>query len=479
MKILLIKPPLNRNLLTPTRGEPLELEYLASAVKDHDVEIMDMRIEKNLINKLGQFQPNIVGITAYTCDVRSAKAVLQEVKKFDSRIKTAVGGHHATFVPYDFALPFVDVIFLGISDYSFKDYIDTLEEGEDVQSVRNIVLVKDSHLIFTERKPFDVKLDSLSLPARELTLHYRKYYRDSMRNRIALVLTNRGCPFRCTFCACWKMMDGKYEARDPGSVVHEMANLPEDVDLICFADDNTLHNIRRARRLAELIKEKRIHKKFTMYARAETIAGHPDLIEELRDAGLEYLTVGIESCRDDELDELNKKSSVSKNNEAIRILQKIGVSISAHFIVNPNYGEDDFRQLLRYVCEMNLFRPTFAVLTPLPGTDLYYKRYDQFVIRDYDYFDFAHSIFPTKLQRREFYDQLAHLYKVSYSFKRYFRSKIGDFCRSLGGSTEYSPSNVDRISFLKMALLHIFGYSLYLRLKHSYKSEPIGTSYKI
>lgn len=479
MKILLIKPPLNRNLLTTTRAEPLELEYLASAVKDHDVEIMDMRIEKNLMNKLGQFQPNFVGITAYTCDARSAKVVLQEVKKFDSRIKTAVGGHHSTFLPYDFAAPFVDVIFLGISDYSFKEYIDTLEEGGDVQNVKNIVLVKDNHLLFNERETFDVKLDSLPLPARELTLHYRKHYRDSMRNRIALVLTNRGCPFRCTFCACWKMMDGRYATRNPESVVHEMANLPEDVDLICFADDNTLYNINRARRLAELLKRRRIHKKFTMYARVETVVRHPDLIEELRDAGLEYLTVGIESCRDDELDGLNKKSSVSKNNEAIRILQKIGVSISAHFIVNPYYDEDDFRQLLHYVCEKNIFRPVFAVLTPLPGTDLYFKKYDQFVIRNYDYFDFAHSIFPTKLRREEFYCQLAHLYKMSYSFKRYFRSKIGDFRRSLGGFKEYSPCNVDRISFLKMALLHIFGYPLYLRLKHSYKSEPIGSSCKM
>ncbi|MEE9501924.1 MAG: hypothetical protein V3V48_07600, partial [Candidatus Aminicenantaceae bacterium] len=61
MKILLIKPPLNRYLLAPMIGEPLELEYLASAAKEHDVEILDMRIDKNLVDKLEKFNPNFVG----------------------------------------------------------------------------------------------------------------------------------------------------------------------------------------------------------------------------------------------------------------------------------------------------------------------------------------------------------------------------------------------------------------------------------
>ena len=67
MKILLIKPPLNRNMLTfyPTRAEPLELEYLASAVEEHEVEILDMRIDKNLIKKLEDYQPDLVSITPF------------------------------------------------------------------------------------------------------------------------------------------------------------------------------------------------------------------------------------------------------------------------------------------------------------------------------------------------------------------------------------------------------------------------------
>lgn len=148
MRILLIKPPVNPNLLTPTRGEPLELEYLASAAKEHQVEILDMRIDKELIRKLEEFRPDFVGITAYTCDVNVAKDVLKEVKKFNSRIITAIGGHHATFMPSDFAVPYIDVIFLGMSDFSFREYINIMEEGGDTRSVRNIALRQGDRLIF-------------------------------------------------------------------------------------------------------------------------------------------------------------------------------------------------------------------------------------------------------------------------------------------------------------------------------------------
>lgn len=476
MRILLIKPPLNPNLLTPTRGEPLELEYLASAAKEHQVEILDMRIDKELIKKLEEFRPDFVGITAYTCDVNAAKDVLKEVKKFNSRTFTAIGGHHATFMPSDFAVPYIDVIFLGISDFSFREYINIMEEGGDTRSVRNIALRKETGLYFTEQEALFIDLDSLPLPARHLTRHYKKKYHDSMRNTTALIMTSRGCPFRCTFCACWKMMNGKYFTRSPESIVEEFASMPDDVDLVLAADDNTLHDIRRAWRLSDLLKEKKIRRKFAMYARADTIVKHPDLIENLRDAGLEYLTVGLESFRDEELDVFHKGISIQTNNEAVHILRRIGVSISAHLMVNPDYTEKDFNLLFEYVCNMNLFRPVFPVLTPLPGTELYFKNYDRMVIRDYDFFDFSHSILPTKLERNEFYGQYADLYRKSYSFRRHLNAKFKDLRFLFRKSKDYLPTNRDRISLFKLGMVHIVGYPLYLRLKNQYKSEPLISS---
>ena len=104
MNILLIKPPLSPNLLTVSLYEPLELEYLASSVRNHNVRILDMRIDRNLIKELIRFRPDLVGITAYTCDYNITVQVLKEIKKYSRGIRTVVGGNHATFLPLDFQL---------------------------------------------------------------------------------------------------------------------------------------------------------------------------------------------------------------------------------------------------------------------------------------------------------------------------------------------------------------------------------------
>ena len=472
MKILLVKPPLNRNLLVPNHDEPLELEYLAAAAAGHDVRILDMRLEGNLDRALSRFRPGLVGITAYTCDYNSALSVLREVKKFDRNIRTAAGGHHATVLPADFALPFVDVIFLGASDDSFKEYVDLMDAGRSVEGVNNIALVRDGALHMTDRAPFNKNLDLLPFPDRRLTLHYRSRYRDTMNNKTGLIMTSRGCPFRCSFCACWKIMEGKYLARSPESVVDEIAAMPEEVELICFADDNTLQNIRRAWRLVELVRERGIRKKFMMYARADTIVDNPDLMEAMKDIGLNYVLVGIESFKDAALSGLNKKVTSRTNKEAVRLLKKIGIRISPHLIVDPEFTRDDFRDLLRCVYEMELFQPVFTVLTPLPGTELYEQNSGRLAIRDYDFFDFTHSVLPTRLPRREFYRLYAKLYTKSYSFKRYFQGLLRNLAAMGRSSKRRTRPHPDRIPFLPLVILHAAAFPKYRKILRRHKTEP-------
>ena len=473
MRILLIKPPLNKNLLAPNSDEPLELEYVAAAAAGHEVEILDMRFEKDLEKKLGRFRPELVGVTAFTCDVRSASAVLREVRKFDAGIRTVVGGHHATMLPEDFAYPFVDVIFRGMADETFGQFADLLAGGGDIRETPNIALVSEKGLMFTEKRPFAGDLDRLPLPARHLTEKYRKHYRDSVGNTTGLIVSSRGCPYRCTFCACWKIMDGKYFTRSVEAVVDEFADLAKKVDLICFADDNTLQDTKRAWRMVQLFRERGLKQRFMMYARTDLIVAHPDLMAALKEVGLDYLLVGIESFRDEDLKKLNKKVGAETNIEAMRLLRKLGISVSPHMIVDPDFSKDDFRQLLKYVVKLELFRPVYTVLTPLPGTVLYEENYNRLAIRDYDFFDFTHSVLPTRLSRRDFYRQYASLYNKSYSFHRYFRWKwksLLNFWRKKGS---YPPPAADRIPFFLLAVMRLVALRLYFKVRYVYKVEPL------
>ena len=301
MKILLIKPPLNSNLVTVSLYEPLELEYLAASVKGHDVRILDMRIEQNLHKELLNFRPNLVGITAFTCDYNIAKQILKEIKQFDNSIRTVVGGHHATFLPNDFVLPFVDAIFLRYADSTFPQYVNAFDDPKQMRNIPNIGIVDKGKVFFTKQEITKPDLDVLPFPDRSLTSKYRHKYHDPVRNNLALVMTSRGCPFRCNFCACWKLMNGKYVTRTPESIILELKSLPKEIDVVYFSDDNTFSDARRMWKMSELIKKNNINKEFQMYARADSIINHQDIFEDLKSIGLQFVNIWFETFKDKDL----------------------------------------------------------------------------------------------------------------------------------------------------------------------------------
>ena len=71
--------------------------------------------------------------------------------------------------------------------------------------------------------------------------------------------------------------------------------------------------------------------------------------------------------------------------------------------------------LRRYCRTRQLQFASFAVLTPLPGTDLYEEMKGHLLTRDYDYFDFIHTVLPTQLPLKEFYAEYCRLYKKAIS----------------------------------------------------------------
>jgi hypothetical protein len=83
------------------------------------------------------------------------------------------------------------------------------------------------------------------------------------------------------------------------------------------------------------------------------------------------------------------------------------------------------------------------------------------------------SYLAQKANCREFYGEYANLYRKSYSFKRYYKNKLKELASLFGKNGDSHPPNPDRISFFQMFLFHVYAYPLYVRLKNSYKSEPI------
>jgi len=225
---------------------------------------------------------------------------------------------------------------------------------------------------------------------------------------LASIRTSKGCPYRCKFCALWKLTSGRYFKRKPEKIIEELIEIDEGY--VFFADDESLLDAPRMTKLARLIKENGIKKRYFLYARSDTITKNPDLLMDWRDIGLERVFVGIEFCQDEDLDYIQKKSTSKDNNRAVQILHDLGIDVYASFIIRPEFTSSDFASLRKYCRQLKLCFASFAVLTSLPGTDLYQDVSDRMIVHNYDYFDFIHTLLPTTLPLKEFYSEYHRLY---------------------------------------------------------------------
>ena len=421
MKILLIEPPANsHDIVTGVVGlaEPLALECVASCIPEHEVEILDMRVDGDLQKELRKFKPDIVGTTCYAVGMRISKELLREIKKFDSKIFTVIGGHHATLKPEDFFESYIDFVAIGEGEETFKELVENLESGKDISNVLGIAYQNNDQFFMTDERPL-LDLDELPFPKRELVEKYRKRYFRGIWRPINSLYTSRGCPFKCSFCSMWKVNRGKYRIRSAESVVNEIENIPGKY--IDFVDDNTLADVKRAYKLCELIKERGIEKVYKVYARTDTIARNPDLIKRWKEIGLGLILIGFESFRDKELKKWNKKTSIEQNEKVLSILKDNNIEAAAYFVVDPDFGKEDFEALSRYVKSKDLTHPVFTIFTPLPGTDIYEEKKDE-LNDNYELFDFYHAVQETKLPKKEFYTCFVDLYKKAYSSGGFLKS---------------------------------------------------------
>jgi len=428
MRILLVEPPVSPfDVATAAFAlpPPHHLERLAGAlIRDHDVRILDMRIEDNLQEHVEGFRPHMVGCSCVAANYHLARAVLETAKACDSEIFTVVGGHHPSLVPENCNDPSIDFVVVGEGEITLRELAGACDRREDVAGVKGIGYRRGSgEFVLTPPREL-ADLDSLPAAARHLTERHRKrnrYYRASWRPTDC-VISSRGCPYRCKFCGMWKINHGRYRVRHPQLVADEIESIWEPY--VNFIDDNTLDHVPNAYRLAEILRERGIQKTYEFYGRADTVVRHPDLIEKLRGVGMKLLLLGLESCDQEALNGMNKKMSTEANKKAIRICHANDVEIVAYLIVDPAFGRDDFRRLSDYVAENKLTHPVFTILSPFPGTDLYNEVKGTLITDSFKLIDFYHTVMPTKLPLDEFYDEFLGLYRKAYPFRRFLLSAL-------------------------------------------------------
>jgi radical SAM superfamily enzyme YgiQ (UPF0313 family) len=410
MKVLLVQPPSSDPLSDRVfLFEPLALEYLGAGLKldGHEPEILDARLTPDIFAACRRFQPQLVGLTAYTSQLDIVKALARRLKSDFPALRIVVGGHHATVQPQDFNDPAIDAVVIGEGVFTLRDIVRAIEAGRELDGIAGLAVPTPAGLRFGPPRVYTA-LDELPFPDRSLTAAHRQNYFSEWFKPLASVRTSLGCTARCNFCALWAITGGKYLRRRPESVVEELRSIAEPN--VFFCDDESMLDAKRMNRLADLIAAAGIRKSYFLYGRVDTIVRHPELFAKWARIGLSQVFVGMEDYSDARLDAMHKGITAAQQAEAVRILDDLGIMMYASYMVDPAYTREDFRNLLAYVRRMKHTYATFTVLTPLPGTQLYAQRRQELLSHQPELFDMVHALLPTKLPLRDFYAEYARLW---------------------------------------------------------------------
>lgn len=416
MKILLINPPCGPRtigLRNIARIEPLGLELIGAGVsRDHDVRLVDMEAcPEDLAETLAEFEPDLVGVTSEIVHVETALAALVEVRRAAPRCLTVVGGHHPTLCPEDFDHQVVDLIVIGEGVEAFAEICTThADGGTDFYHILGLMIRDEGGLKATIPRPLPLTLDDQPLPDRSLAAKYRDRYFYLYEDSVAAVRTSAGCSFPCIFCSCRVYSQGKFIPRSPELVFEEIRGLDEE--FIMFCDDHSFHDPERMRKLGEMLRDAGVKKRYFAYGRADSIVENRDVYALWADIGLSLVMVGLEAVDDAALRRTGKRAATGTNDQAVRVLEELGVGLSAGFLIEPHFTSADFKLLDDYVkARPSIMLAEFTPLTPFPGTPLYRNLKDTLLTNDRQVYDLQHFVVPTKLPPKELYRLMLRSYR--------------------------------------------------------------------
>jgi radical SAM superfamily enzyme YgiQ (UPF0313 family) len=424
MRILLVNPP-NSGRSIPEeeygvtsikqifKGEPFSLEVVAGALTGHDLMIVDMKCEEEdaLWHAVAVFRPQVIGFTSVTCEANTVLRYARKIRE-ETDCVIVVGGNHATCDPSYFNRSEIDYIVIGVGKKSFSDLINHIQKGECGTAIPGIAKTSaGSSLSYMPRDYGPVDLMDHCPPRYDLVERYREHYvLEKLGMKIGFVITAYGCTHVCSFCTIPGTTGEKYLVHSTDSVIRDIFLL-DNIPFIRMVDANTFGNPAASRDLCRKIKHLGIRKRFIADVRADTIVQHYDLLKEWKEAGLHAVVVGFEDIQDRRVEGYNKKYKARIIPRSIELLHELNMLIVGDFIVPPDYTEDDFAELERFIVASGIQVPVLSVLTPIPGTPLYKIMKDRIVIRDLDYYTFTNAVVPTALPEKAFYKTFSELVK--------------------------------------------------------------------
>jgi radical SAM superfamily enzyme YgiQ (UPF0313 family) len=294
---------------------------------------------------------DVVAISSFSAQIGEAYELADRYRALGSRV--ILGGLHVSALPME-ALRHADAVVVGEGEPVWPVIIEDLRG-------RNLKPVYDA-------RGMNYSFDNSPMPRFDL-LEIERY------NRLT-VQTQRGCPFRCEFCAASIRISPTYKIKPVDRVIAEIESIKSlwKRPFIEFADDNSFVNKAHSKQLLRAIAKEDI-RWFTESDLA--VAEDEELLDMLRDAGCAEILIGFEGTTFSGIDGVEQRSNWKAKRvdfylEAIRRIQDRGVRVNGCFVLGlDGAGTESFDSVWEFVQQSGLYDIQITVQTAFPATPLY------------------------------------------------------------------------------------------------------------
>lgn len=418
MRVLLVQPSSNI-LKSRLEGKPalmpLGLMYIAGTLQANgykDVKILDVLTEgyyhetsfkkdyiryglsqKAIKAKIREFKPDIVGVSIM-CSLRKYQAyeVCKLVKQVDKNIVTVVGGVHITCFPKEaIRRKYVDYAILGEGEVSFLELVKALDERfygirilntSTLNKINGIAYrLPSGKYIIRSQKHWIKNIDEIPFPAHNLidfdkylTIWKKEGHQVYEAKRFTMSIMSRGCSLNCEHCPHNVLFKG-YRARSAKNIFEEvkLVHGKYGIEEIQFHEYNGIVMWKIVKEFCNLMIKSGLSKKVRW--------GYPigiwlkvltrEKLKLMREAGMDYLCLAIESYDQSKLDEVMPGKDVDLKHmlNVIKWGREFNYQLHAFFMLGlEGQTKKDIEKTIEFSKTLDIDTVSYFIAQPLPGT---------------------------------------------------------------------------------------------------------------
>jgi len=448
MKILLVRPTGPK--FYETAGPDIGLGYLMRVLKDHGhtVALYDLFQKgagaKGLLERARVFGPDLIGFKTYSLALPEVDSLIRRLRRQGYHGRFVLGGPHPSGDPTGTlaGLPDVSFVIAGEAEIGFPMLVQALEQGGDDPPERLLEAIPGlawrSNAGFAVNPPvFPKDFDRFGQPDWE-SMNPHRYPIDYTGAIYVPIMTTRGCPFHCTYCAGHKVTGRAIRHRSIQRIIEEIRLIKDRWGIRTFGlvDDNFTLDLDFAKEVcrAMITEGLDIRWRCPNGIRLDTLDA--EVVRLMERAGCFYVYVALESGSQRILDAMNRRTRLDVMIEKVKMIRRVSrIKMLGFFIIGyPDETVGDIIASIRLAKALPLDMASFFLFTPHPGTDIYNRLKQEGRLSNPSWTSFFYdkvTVLPREISEKQLLSLERHAYRAFYGRPRIVRGILADV-RSLG-----------------------------------------------